>query len=226
MADKNQEQIVEEGGLEALLMLLGTSTNPTIHRVASGAIANLAMNDLNQVLIMSKGGAQLLSKIAFKTDDPQTLRMVAGAIANLCGNQKLHVMLKEDGGIKALFMMAQSGNSDVISQVARGMANFAKCESRGTIYGHRKGRSLLLEDVALTWLIANTTSTSASTRRHIELALCHLAQNEDNTQDFASSGALKELVRISCESSREDIRNLAKKTLKLNPIFRAEVQRV
>lgn len=116
------------------------------------------------------------------------------------------MMLKEDGGIKALLEMARSGSSDVIAQVARGMANFAKCESRGTIQGwyksslftngsnvvccmcfeclksltyagHRKGHSLLLEDGALTWLISNSSTTSSSTKRHIELALCHLAQN-------------------------------------------------
>ncbi|OVA18001.1 Armadillo [Macleaya cordata] len=222
--DSNQEKIVEEGGLDALLMLLGSSENTTIHRVASGAIANLAMSERNQTLIMSKGGAHLLANIASKTDDPQTLRMVAGAIANLCGNQKLHVTLKEDGAIKALLGMGRSGNSDVIAQIARGMANFAKCESRGTVQGYRKGPSLLLEDGALAWLIANCSITSASTRRHIELALCHLAQNDDNAPAFVTSGAVKELVRVSSESTREDIRTLAKKTLKLNPVFQAEIQ--
>lgn len=49
--------------------------------------------------------------------------------------EKLHAMLRDDGGIKALFKMVQSGNNDVVAQVARGIANFAKCESRGTIYG-------------------------------------------------------------------------------------------
>lgn len=43
-ADINQERIVEEGGLDALLSLLETSENTTIHRVTAGAIANLAMN--------------------------------------------------------------------------------------------------------------------------------------------------------------------------------------
>lgn len=44
LSDINQEKIVEEGGLDALLLLLRTSQNTTILRVASGAIANLAMN--------------------------------------------------------------------------------------------------------------------------------------------------------------------------------------
>ena len=43
-ADINQERIVEEGGLDALLSLLETSENTTIHRVTAGAVANLAMN--------------------------------------------------------------------------------------------------------------------------------------------------------------------------------------
>lgn len=44
ISDVNQETIVEEGGLDALLMLLRSSQNTTILRVASGAVANLAMN--------------------------------------------------------------------------------------------------------------------------------------------------------------------------------------
>ncbi|KAK8999320.1 hypothetical protein V6N11_070494 [Hibiscus sabdariffa] len=254
--DVNQETIVEEGGLDALLTMLRSSQNATILRVASGAIANLAMNEMNQGLIVSKGGAQLLAKTASETDDPQTLRMVAGALANLCGNEKLHAMLKEDEGIKALLGMVRSGNSDVIAQVARGLANFAKCESRAVVQasaGHRKGCSLLMEDRALEWLIANCNIASDSTRRHVELALCHLAQNgkqnsriensihgnistwvlikfnlstlaEDNANDFISSGGLRELQRISMESSREDIRDLAKKMLKSNTVFQSEMR--
>ncbi|CAN1780265.1 Kinesin-like protein KIN-UC [Linum perenne] len=215
--DINQEKIVEEGGLDALLMLLKSSQNTTILRVASGAIANLAMNDLNQGLIMSKGGAELLADTATRTDDPQTLRMVAGALANLCGNETLHLMLIEDGGIKALLGMAKCGNLDVVAQVARGMANFAKCESRATFQGHRKGRSLLMDQGALEWLIANCNTASSSTRRHVEIALCHLAQNEGNVKEFTSSGGSRELVRISNESAREDIRSLARKTMKMHP---------
>ncbi|KAK3025908.1 hypothetical protein RJ639_042381 [Escallonia herrerae] len=51
--DVNQEKIVEEGGLEALLMLLRSSQNTTILRVASGAIANLAMNGTPGLYLLS-----------------------------------------------------------------------------------------------------------------------------------------------------------------------------
>lgn len=47
---------------------------------------------------------------------------------------------------------------------------------------------------------------------------------EDNARDFIFSGGLKELVRISAESTKEDIRTLAKKTLNMNSIFKAEMQ--
>lgn len=43
--------------------------------------------------------------------------------------------LKEDGGIKALVGMVRSGNADVIAQIARGIANFAKSESRAISQG-------------------------------------------------------------------------------------------
>ncbi|KAF5961162.1 hypothetical protein HYC85_002371, partial [Camellia sinensis] len=110
LSDINQVKIVEEGGLDALLMLLQSSQNTTILRVASGAIANLAIllvnvcillclssslfPEANQSLIMNKGGARLLANTTSKTDDPQTLRMVDGAIANLCENGKLKVILQ------------------------------------------------------------------------------------------------------------------------------------
>lgn len=43
-AETNQQKIVEAGGLSSLLMLLRSTEDETIHRVAAGAIANLAMN--------------------------------------------------------------------------------------------------------------------------------------------------------------------------------------
>ncbi|MQL79345.1 hypothetical protein Taro_011796 [Colocasia esculenta] len=180
---------------------------------------------MNQEQIIHKGGAQLLANIAFKTDDAQTMRVVAGAIANLCGNEKVHSVLKEDGGIKAILAMTRYGNSDVIAQVARGLANFAKCESRGIARGWTKGKSLLINEGALEWLITMSATASGSTRRHIDLALCHLAQNGDNMPDIMSSGGIKELFRLSQDTTREDICNLAKKILNLNPTFLAGMEK-
>lgn len=54
--------------------------------------------------------------------------------------EKLHLMLKQDGGIRALLGMFSSGHTDVIAQIARGIANFAKCESRMI----SQGRSLFV----------------------------------------------------------------------------------
>ncbi|XP_021612547.1 kinesin-like protein KIN-UB isoform X2 [Manihot esculenta] len=133
--EANQEKIVEAGGLTSLLMLLRSFEDETVRRVAAGAIANLAMNEANQELIMTQGGISLLSMTAADAEDAQTLRMVAGAIANLCGNDKLQRKLRSEGGIKALLGMVRCGHPDVLSQVARGIANFAKCESRSSMQG-------------------------------------------------------------------------------------------
>lgn len=48
---------------------------------------------------------------------------------------KLQVKLREEGGIRALLGMVRSRHPDVLAQVARGIANFAKCESRGAAQG-------------------------------------------------------------------------------------------
>ncbi|KAJ7952426.1 Kinesin-like protein [Quillaja saponaria] len=224
--EANQDKIVEAGGLTSLLMLLRTSEDEAIHRVAAGAIANLAMNETNQELIMTQGGISLLSMTATNAEDPQTLRMVAGAIANLCGNDKLQTKLRGEGGIKALLGMVRCRHPDVLAQVARGVANFAKCESRASSQGTKKERSLLIEDGALPWIVQNANNEASPIRRHIELALCHLAQLEVNTKDMISGGALWELVRISQDCSREDIRTLAHRTLISSPIFVAEMRRL
>lgn len=119
------------------------------------------ITEVSQQLIVDQGGISLLSLTAADAEDPQTLRMVAGAIANLCGNgkitsstsfsfeqetdqflkcffclaDKLQARLWSDGGIKALLGMVRCGHPDVLAQVARGIANFAKCESRATTQG-------------------------------------------------------------------------------------------
>ncbi|KAH9768504.1 kinesin-like protein KIN-UC [Citrus sinensis] len=208
-------------GLPKILQLL-TSEDPDVQIHAVKVVANLAAEDINQEKIVEEGGLDALLLLLRTSQNTTILRVASGAIANLAMNEKLHTMLEEDGAIKALLAMVRSGNIDVIAQVARGLANFAKCESRAIVQGQRKGRSHLMEDSALEWLIANSKTNSASTRRHVELALCHLAQNEDNARDFISRGGAKELVQISIESSREDIRNLAKKTMKSNPRLQAD----
>lgn len=224
--EANQERIVESGGLTSLLMVLRSFEDETIRRVAAGAIANLAMNEANQELIMVQGGISLLSMTAADAEDPQTLRMVSGAIANLCGNDKLQMKLRSEGGIRALLGMVRCGHPDVLSQVARGIANFAKCESRASTQGLKSGRSLLIEDGALPWIVQNANNEAAPIRRHIELALCHLAQQEVNAKEMISGGALWELVRISRYCSREDIRALAHRTLNSSSTFRSEMRRL
>jgi hypothetical protein len=51
------------------------------------------------------------------------------------GSDKLQIKLREEGGIRALLGMVRSCHPDVLAQVARGIANFAKCESRGAAQG-------------------------------------------------------------------------------------------
>lgn len=50
---------------------------------------------------------------------------------------KLQTRLSREGGIKALLGMVRCGHPDVLAQVARGIANFAKCESRASTQGEK-----------------------------------------------------------------------------------------
>ncbi|VFR02238.1 unnamed protein product [Cuscuta campestris] len=224
--EANQEKIVKAGGLKSLLTILRVSNEETIQRVAAGAIANLAMNETNRELIMSQGGIKLLSMTAMNAEDPQTLRMIAGAIANLCSSDKLQTKLSVEGGIKALLGMVGCRHGDVLAQVARAVANFAKCESGALTQGIKTGRSLLIDDGALPWIIQNANNEASPVRRHIELALCHLAKHEVNAKDLINGGGFRELLHISRNCPREDIKALALQTLNSSKTFRAEMRRM
>ncbi|MCO5580435.1 hypothetical protein L7F22_034301 [Adiantum nelumboides] len=222
--EANQEKIFEAGGLPLLLDIFQRSKDKTICCVAAGAIANLAMHEVNQVIIVEKGAIELLAVKVENSKDPQTLRMVAGALANLCGNGEIQVKLKDDGGIKALLKMGESEHLDVKAQVARGLANFAKCETRRALQ-ECQIKSLLLEEGALPWIVKNANNGAEAICRHIEMALCHLAQNESNTEDLVCGGAFPELVRISRECMKEDVRNLAYRVMCASPVLQAEFLR-
>ncbi|KAH1256245.1 Kinesin-like protein KIN-UB [Glycine max] len=133
---------------------------------------------------------------------------------------------RHEGGIKALLGVVRCDQPDVLSQVARGIANFAKCESRASSQGIKSGTSFLIEDGALPWIVQNANNEAAAIRRHIELALFHMAQQEVNAKDMISGGALWELVRISRDCMREDIRNLGRRTLTSIPPFKSEFRRL
>lgn len=46
--------------------------------------------------------------------------------------------------------------------------------------GTKVGRSLLIEDGVLPWIVQNANNEVSLVRRHIELALCHLAQHGEH----------------------------------------------
>ena len=67
------------------------------------------------------------------------------------------------------------------------MIRFLTC-SWVHVVGYKTGRSLLIDDGALPWIVANANNDASPIRRHIELALCHLAQHGDcSPQDYIST---------------------------------------
>ncbi|KAI4372710.1 hypothetical protein MLD38_010909 [Melastoma candidum] len=74
--------------------------------------------------------------------------------------QKRQSKLRMEGGIRALLGSVRCG-PNVLSQVAWGIANFAKCESRLATQG----------------IVHNANDEAAPIRCHIVLALCDLVQH-------------------------------------------------
>lgn len=87
----------------------------------SSCWSNISLDDLVEVLQWCTG---LKSNVKLS---PQ--------VTILCCPDKLQMKLRGEGGIKALLGMVRCRHPDVLAQVARGIANFAKCESRASTQG-------------------------------------------------------------------------------------------
>jgi kinesin family protein 5 len=94
------------------------------------------------------------------------------------------------------------------------------------VAGYKTGRSLLIDDGVLLWIVANANNDASPIWHYIELALCHLAQHEVNAKDLVAVGALWELVCISWECSQEDIHYLAQCTLNTSGTFQSELKQL
>lgn len=83
-AAENQELMAEEGGIEMLVAMLG-STHPHLQRQASKALANLGVNANNKEKISRAGGVAPLVKLAGSSKPGVAVEAVA-ALANLAVN--------------------------------------------------------------------------------------------------------------------------------------------
>ncbi|KAB2621077.1 Kinesin-II 85 kDa subunit [Pyrus ussuriensis x Pyrus communis] len=121
-------------------------------------------------------------------EDETVRRVAAGAIANLAmnGEANKEIIMQECGISLLATTAAEADNAQTLCMVARAISIL--CGN-----GIKNGRSFLIEDGALPWIVQNANDEAAPFRCHIELALCHLV----NAKDMISGGALQELVRIS-----------------------------
>ncbi|PHT36496.1 Armadillo repeat-containing kinesin-like protein 2 [Capsicum baccatum] len=76
--------------------------------------------------------------------------------------------------------------------------------------GQKAGRSSLIEDGALTWIVQNSNK------------MADLLNDQVYARDMISRGALWELIRISGDFSRDDIKSLARQTLTSSLTSQAE----
>nr|CAD1830126.1 unnamed protein product [Ananas comosus var. bracteatus] len=212
-------KLFEQVGLQKILSLL-ESEDADVRVHAVKVVANLAAEEANQEKIVEAGGLTSLLVLLRSSEDETIRRVAAGAIANLAMNETNQELIMSQGGISLLSMTAADAEDpQTLRMVAGAIANL--CGN-----GNKLGKSLLIEDGALPWIIKNANNDASPIRRHIELALCHLAQHEVNAKDMISEGALWELVRISRDCSREDIRMLAYRTLTSSPTLQAEMRRL
>ncbi|KAH8932797.1 hypothetical protein BDL97_19G094100 [Sphagnum fallax] len=206
-------------GLHKILSLLKSEDiDVRVHAVK--VVANLAAEEANQEKIVEAGGLGSLLNLLQSSEDETIRRVAAGAVANLAMNETNQELIMAQGGIGLLARTADDAEDpQTLRMVAGAIANL--CGN-----GYKTGRSLLIDDGALPWIVANANNDALPIRHHIELALCHLAQHEVNAKDLVAGGALWELVRMSRECSREDIRNLAQRTLNASGTLQSELRRL
>ena len=197
----NQVRIVEEGGVQALLDILGCggeNNGEATCRIAAGALANLAMREATQLLILDSGAVELLALFAHNALEPQSHRMVAGAVANLCGNNQVEAKLHATGGLELLVALSESDSPDVLAQVGRGFANYSRCDA---------GRRRMVREGALPRVVALANQDSlpganSAARRHAQVALCEMAMDAKNAPTVVDQpGAAAVLEYIAEQTS-------------------------
>ncbi|XP_048620414.1 serine/threonine-protein kinase/endoribonuclease IRE1a-like isoform X1 [Brassica napus] len=188
--ERNHKTIMKEYGHEVLIEVLSRNHPEDIHRIAVGAITNLAVTYNCQTQIIELDIIEVLSNVAEKARDVKTVEMVAKAIANLCGNNNLQ---KERKGIQALLEIADTWpQPKVFEEVARGVANFARETSKKLLIicpifplylihhsshltGQSKFQSPLLASKHLKWILENIENKNSAISLQLETALCYLA---------------------------------------------------
>ena len=177
--ERNAVRVVQEGGLRAILRIFGgfaAGTNPeSTCRVATGALANVAMAEANQPQILQGGAVELLAMFARACVDPTSARMVAGCVANLCGFDRTERSLHECGGLALVLRVAERWvptSQEVRTQVARALANYTKCDGGKMRVATHPGA------LALAFRLASDENDSIA-RRHARSALCEVATDLD-----------------------------------------------
>ena len=177
--ERNAVRVVQEGGLRAILRIFGgfaagTNSESTC-RVATGALANVAMAEANQPQILQGGAVELLAMFARACVDPTSARMVAGCVANLCGFDRTERSLHECGGLALVLRVAERWvptSQEVRTQVARALANYTKCDGGKMRVATHPGA------LALAFRLASDENDSIA-RRHARSALCEVATDLD-----------------------------------------------
>lgn len=132
-----------QGGIALLSDAAVDAEDPQTLRMVAGAIANLCGNGIQclltsgriDLIFMKKYLITIVGMALFLLMHFQNfLELFFGCVFFFFAD-KLQSRLRGEGGIRALLEMVRCGHPDVLAQVARGIANFAKCESRASSQG-------------------------------------------------------------------------------------------
>ncbi|CAM6015233.1 unnamed protein product [Sphagnum balticum] len=233
LAEDNLRKICKEGGVqkvadrELLLPLLLFFINEEDDADTPLDPAPLAAAiDSSRLLYGSSFPYFLQGETVQQTKEPQVPHLLPTAdlglhkILSLLESKDVDVRMHPVKVLANLDLVAEEANWEKVVE-ARGLGSLLNLLQR-----YKTGRSLLIDDGVLPWIVANANNDASPIRHHIELALCHLTQHEVNAKDLVAGGALWELACISWESSQEDIRYLAQCTLKTSGTFQPELKRL
>ncbi|GFP82281.1 armadillo repeat-containing kinesin-like protein 2 [Phtheirospermum japonicum] len=209
----------EQVGLQKILSLLESDdANVRIHAVK--VVANLAAEEANQEKIVEAGGLSSLLMLLRTYEDETIRRIAAGAIANLAMNEANQELIMAQGGICLLATTATDAEDpQTLRMVAGAIANLCGNGADIRFCSSNLNNALSYIDP---WIYVY--SDKLQTRLRSEGGIKALL--EVNAKDMIGGGALWELVRISRDCSRDDIRALARRTLTSSATFQAEMRRL
>lgn len=189
---QNQDVIREEGGIQALIMVLRVGSQLG-QAFSAATLRNLAENGKNQDVIREEGGIHPLIMI-LREGSQETQVYAADALKNLAWNKQNQNAIRQEGGIHPLVDVLRNGNWEGQACAAAAL---------GVLAGNSEEKDAIRDEGGIQPLIKVLREGSQEAQVYAAWALGNLAGNHQNQDVIREEGGIQALIDVLGEGSQE-----------------------